>query len=117
MNSQLKHTRLAGGDIVRESYHDFEDDGTRFEGYEYKRSIPITRAAGTGSDNCYISIRLDYITSHNGDFWKDHKYADYFNGVDRSKYNRQTLLAICEYLYQKYIEKNPNPDMSGLPEI
>ena len=31
MNSQLKHTRLAGGDIVREPYHDFEDDGTRFE--------------------------------------------------------------------------------------
>ena len=113
-----QQTRVTGGDIVRDPQYEFSDDGTRFEGYSYKGSVPITRAAGTGSDECFISIRLDYIVSHNApDFWKDLKYAEYFNGVDRSKYNRQVLNDICEYLYQKYIEKNPHPDTDNLPDV
>ena len=113
-----QQTRVTGGDIVRDPQYDFSDDGIRFEGYSYKGSIPITRAAGTGFDECFITIRLDYIVSHSApDYWKDFKYAGYFNCVDRSKYNRQVLNDICEYLYQKYIEKNPNPDTSNLPEI
>lgn len=113
-----KITRITGKDIVRAERYDFSDDGTRFEGYLYKNSVPITRAAGTGSEYCFISVRLDYITSiYSPDYSEDSKYADYFNYVDRDKYNRQTLVNICEYIYQKYIEKNPNPDKSDLPNI
>lgn len=111
-------TRVTGGNIVRDHQYDFSDDGTRFEGYSYKGSIPITRASGTGLDECFISIQLDSITSRNApDYWEDSKYAEYFNGVDRNKYNRQVLNNICEYLYQKYIEKNPHPDKDNLPKI
>ena len=114
----LKQTRVSGGDIRRDSKYDFEDDGTRFEGYSYKGSVPITRAAGTGLDLCFIAVRLDYITSTNSpDFYTDLKYCDYFNYVDRDKYNRQVLLNICEYIYEKYIEKNPHPSKDNLPII
>lgn len=111
-------TRITGGNIARDRQYDFSDDGTRFEGYSYKGSIPITRAAGAGFDECFISIRLDYITSFSApDVWDDWNYSNYFNGVNRSKYNRQILNDICEYLYQKYIEKNPHPDTDNLPDI
>ena len=107
-----KQTRITGPDIERDRSLDFSDDGTRFEGYMYKRRIPITRAAGTGLDECFICIRRDYTNEIPREEWN---LCDYFNGVPRDKYNRETLVAICEYLYQKYFEKNPNPDKSELP--
>lgn len=110
----LKQTRIVGPDIMRDTSLDFSDDGTRFEGYMYKGCIPIHRAAGTGSEECYISIRFDYTSEISNSEWK---LCDYFNGVDREKYDRKVLVAICEYLYQKYFEKNPNPDTSDLPNI
>ena len=109
-----KQTRIVGPDIVRDYSLDFEDDGTRFEGYMYKGCIPITRAAGTGMDECFISIRCDYTSEIPNSEWK---ICDYFNGVDRDKYDRKVLVAICEYLYQKYFEKNPNPDINNLPNF
>ena len=111
---QKLHTKLTGKDIKRDSSLDFSDDGTRFEGYMYKGCIPITRAAGTGLDECFICIRWDYTSEIPNSEWK---LCDYFNGVPREKYNRNTLVAICEYLYQKYFEKNPRVDTSELPEV
>ena len=110
----LKQTRITGGDIVRDPTSDFKDDGTRFEAYLYKNCIPITRASGTGSDECFIAIDIYEISDdkNNKEEWK---LADYFDGVPREMYDRKILLAICEYFYQKYVEKNPNPDMSNLP--
>ena len=87
-----KQTRIVGPDIVRDHSLDFEDDGTRFEGYMYKGCIPITRAAGTGMDECFISIRCDYTSEIPNSEWK---ICDYFNGVDRDKYDRKCLVAIC----------------------
>lgn len=108
-----KITRITGTDIVRDESLDFSDDGTRFEGYLYKGTIPIHRAAGTGSDLCFIDIRWDY--THGVIPREEWKLCGYFNGVSRERYNRQVLVNICEYLYQKYYEKNPHPDKSGLP--
>ena len=108
-----KITRLVGTDIERDESLDFTDDGTRFEGYLYKKTIPIHRASGTGMDLCFIDIRWDYtsgiIPREEG------RLCGYFNGVSREKYDRNVLVAICEYLYQKYYEKNPHPDTDGLP--
>jgi len=110
----LKQTRITGQDIIRDPSLDFSDDGNRFEGYMYKGCIPITRAAGTGLDECFIAIRYDYTREIASSEWK---LCNYFNGVDRDKYDRKVLVAICEYLYQKYFEKNPNPDTNDLPNI
>ena len=112
---QRLHTRITGQDIVRDRSEDFEDDGTRFEGYKYKGSIIITRAAGTGLDECFIAIHCPVPYSMLDE--KDRELEEWFNGVPRDKYNRQILNAICEYFYQKFIEKNPNPIVDGLPEV
>ena len=112
--AQQQHTRITGTDIAREPSLDFSDDGTRFEGYLYKGTIPIHRAAGTGSEYCFISVRYDY--THGvipRSLWK---FCDYFNYVPREKYDRKVLVAMCEYLYQRYYEKNPHPYMDGLPD-
>jgi len=105
-------TRLTGIDIKREPSLDFSDDGTRFEGYLYKGVIPISRASGTGMPDCFIDIRWDYTTEIPR---SEARMCGHFNGVPRDRYDRKILVAICEYLYQKYFEKNPNPDKSGLP--
>lgn len=112
---QRLHTRLVGGDINRNTRYDYVDDGTRFEGYDYKGCIPITRAAGAGFDECFIVIRPDYTSEipWSMSMWR---LCEYFNGVPRESYDRKVLIAIYEYLYQRYFEKNPHPDTDGLPE-
>lgn len=109
-------TIIVGGDIKREPRYDSTDNGFSFEGYVYKNCIPITKAVETSSNELYIyiCIRSDYINEiPNSEF----RLCNYFNGVDRDLYNRRTLVAICEYLYQKYFEKNPNPDTSDIPAV
>ena len=114
MEQQI-HTRVTGPNIVRDTSEDFTDDGTKFVGYKYKGSIVITRASGTGSEYCFIAIHCPVPYSMLDA--KDRKLQDYFNYVPREKYDRQTLNEICEYFYQKIIEKNPNPIIDGVPEV
>ena len=91
---------------IRWPDEDFSDDGTKFVMYKYKNKLPISRASGT--ENLYLSIRLDYIGISYSQYCRDSDITYFYNGVPRDRFDLQRFNQFCEYIYQKYIENNPN---------
>lgn len=84
--------------------YDFEDDGTRFYGYEYKGKLPITKAVY--ENEAFIAIRLDYIGFSYQQYKDDLDILNYYNKCEKDEFDAQFFNKLCEYIYQKYLENN-----------
>ena len=85
---------------------DFSDDGTRFAMYKYKNALPISRASGT--EDLYLSIRLDYLGIPYQEYCDDFNVLNFYNRVPRESFDARKFNDLCEYIYEKYLNGNQN---------
>lgn len=87
--------------------HDFNDDGNRFRGFEYK-GIPMTQCRADGE--CYLCIRVDYLKNNfTYKEWmetEEYHLCDEFNGV--SQFDIEKLIENLERVIDKVDEMNSN---------
>lgn len=89
--------------IVRDESLDFDDDGNKFYGYRYKDRLGIVKA--NYEDETFITLR--WRGQYDIDI-DERRYADSFNGIKKSKFDKYLFNDFCEYFYQKYLLGNPN---------
>ena len=89
---------------VREDLN-FNDDGNRFKGFDYK-GLPITTLRSDGLT--YLCIRVDYLSNEfTYEDWsktEEYRLADEFNGVPEIDFER--LVENCERIIAKVDELN-----------
>ena len=78
-------------------------DGSKFYGYRYKGKLGIIKCAYR--DDAYLTLRWPGMYDISRD---ERDYADSFNGISKSHYDKDLFNDFCEYFYQKYLMNNPN---------
>lgn len=94
--------------ISRQSKLDFTDDGTRFNMYAYKNTIPFHIARWR--DEVFLSVRIDYIHTLIPELdyidydiyskWDVYKLCDQFNGVYKDEVDVNVLFDSLEKIYK-----------------
>lgn len=94
--------------IARCSKLDFSDDGTRFNMYTYKNTVPFHIARW--KDMVFISIRIDYLHSLIPELayipyetysnWPIYNQLDKYNGVYKDTVDNNNLFQILEDAYK-----------------
>lgn len=91
--------------------YDFNDDGNRFRGFQYK-GIPMTQCRADGT--CYLCIRVDYLNNNfTYNEWaetEEYDLCDKFNGV--TEFDIEELVENLERVIAKIDEMNANAKVS-----
>lgn len=91
--------------------YDFNDDGNRFRGFQYK-GIPMTQCRADGI--CYLCIRVDYLNNNfTYNEWaetEEYDLCDKFNGV--TEFDIEELVENLERVIAKIDEMNANAKVS-----
>lgn len=94
--------------VKRQNELDFTDDGTRFNMYSYKNTIPFHIARW--NDMVFISVRVDYIQSLIPELeyipydvyskWDVYKLFDQYNGVYKDGVDLDNFFNSLEEIYK-----------------